>query len=656
MDQLKMHSPDMTQQNIEKIRALFPNCVTESHTPDGSLRLAVDFDLLRQELSGSIVEGPQDRYHLNWPGKRQALLTANAPIAKTLRPCREDSVNFDTTQNLFIEGDNLDALKLLQETYLGQVKMIYIDPPYNTGKDFIYKDNFTSDQAAHELAASERTEEGTRLVANPEGNGRFHSNWLTMITPRLRLARNFLMRDGAIFVSCDEGEQPRLRLIMDEIFGQSNFIADMVWAAGRKNDSRLVSVSHEYIVCYARDSEYLRENKTTWRQRKKGLDEIYSQHDRLNRQHGNDYHAMTKGMKEWYRSLPDSHPSKAHKHYAHVDDRGLYFPDNISWPGGGGPKYEVLHPETQKPVKVPSRGWMTSDPKRMQQWIDENRVHFGDDENSVPCIKSYLKDKELQTPYSVFYQDGRAASKRLRTLMDGDLFDFPKDELVLQELVEMLTGGEDIILDFFAGSSTTAHSIMLQNAIDGANRKFVMVQLNEKITDGSAALKAGFKEISEVSRERIRRAGKKVLEGECHKDWNQDVGFRVLKVDTSNMADIYYSPDAIGQGNLDLLVDNIKPDRTEEDLLFQVLLDWGIDLTLPIRKDTLCGKTVYNVDDGALVACFDRNITEDLLKALAEQAPLRVVFRDDGFATDSFKINAEQMFKQLAPGTDVRAI
>ncbi|MBY7970299.1 site-specific DNA-methyltransferase [Vibrio fluvialis] len=656
MDKLKMHSPDMTQQNIEKIQALFPNCVTESRGANGELKLAIDFDQLKQELSNSIVEGPQERYQLNWPGKREALLTANAPIAKTLRPCREESENFDNTENLFIEGDNLDALKMLQETYLGKVKMIYIDPPYNTGKDFIYKDDFSTELLTHEVESGERTEDGSRLVSNPEGNGRFHSNWLTMIASRLRLARNLLTQDGAIFVSCDEGEQPRLRLIMDEIFGQSNFVADMVWAAGRKNDSRLVSVSHEYIVCYSRDIEYLRAQQITWRQRKKGLDEIYAHHERLKREYGNDFKSITKELRSWYRLLADGHPSKLHKHYNNVDERGIYFAADISWPGGGGPKYNVLHPVTKKPVKIPSRGWMTSDPKRMQEWIDDDRVHFGDDENSVPCIKSYLKDKEQQTPYSVFYQDGRAASKRLRTLMEGDFFDFPKDELVLQEIVEMLTENDDIIVDFFAGSSTTAHSVMLQNAKDGGNRKFFMIQLDERVNEKSAASSAGFNLISDISKERIRRAGAKILEGECHKDWNKDVGFRVLKVDTSNMADVYYSPDQVTQGSLDLLVDNIKPDRTDEDLLFQVLLDWGVDLTLPIKKETIQGKSVCFVDDDALVACFDLRINEALIKELATKEPLRVVFRDDGFESDAVKINAEQIFKQVSPHTEVKAI
>lgn len=657
MDKLKMHSPNLSQDNIARIRELFPNCVTEARDEKtGKLRLAVDFDLLRQELSDHIIEGPQERYRLDWPGKREALALANAPIAKTLRPCREESVDFDTTKNLFIEGDNLEALKLLQENYLGKIKMIYIDPPYNTGKDFIYRDSFASDQVTQEIASGERSEEGARLVANPEGNGRFHSNWLMMITPRLRLAKSLLTHDGAIFVSCDEGEQPRLRLIMDEIFGQSNFVADMVWAAGRKNDSRLISVSHEYIVCYARDSEYLRENGVTWRQRKKGLDEIYAQYERLKRQHGNDYKAMTEGMKEWYRSLADGHPSKAHKHYSNIDRRGVYFAADISWPGGGGPKYEVLHPITERPVKVPARGWMTPDPKKMADWIKDDRVHFGDDENSVPCIKKYLKDSEFQTPYSVFYQDGRAASKRLRALMGGDLFDFPKDELVLQEVIEMMTEGEDIILDFFAGSSTTAHSVMLQNAKDGGNRKFIMVQVDEAVDEKSEAFKAGFKTIPEVSRERIRRAGKKILEGECHPDWNRDVGFRVLKVDTSNMKDVYYRPDELKQSALPAMVDNVKEGRTAEDLLFQVLVDWGVDLTLPIRRETIQGKTVFFVDDNALVACFDKGITEELVKELARHEPLRVVFRDNGFVSDAVKINVEQIFRQLSPITEVKSI
>ena len=655
-----MHSADLTQDNIMKIREIFPGCVSETKDENGKSRYCVDFNQLRQELSEHLEGGGGgERYHLNWPGKRQALLTANTPITKTLRPCRKESVNFDATQNLFIEGDNLEALKLLQETYLGKVKMIYIDPPYNTGNDFIYHDNFASDQHTQEIAVGEKTEEGIRLVSNPEGNGRFHSNWLTMIFPRLRLAKNLLTQDGAIFVSCDEGEQPRLRMMMDEIFGQSNFIADMVWAAGRKNNSRFISVSHEYIVCYVRDLEYLREKKVIWRQHKKGLDDIYAQHNLLKNQYGSDYREITKEMKKWYKSLPDGHPSKYHKQYAHADARGVYFPADLSSPGSGGPKYEVLHPKTKKPVKIPSRGWIAGNPKRMQELIDDDRIHFGDDEKSVPCFKSYLKDGEFQVPYSVFYQDGRAASKRLRALMGGDLFDFPKDELVLQEIIEMVTEDSDIVLDFFAGSSTTAHSVMLQNAIDGGNRKFFLVQIPEATKEKSNARRAGFSDIAEISKERIRRAGMQIFDNSCHANWRKDIGFRVLKVDTSNMAEIFYTPNKTKQGELLSVVNNIKEDRDNpEDLLFQVFVDWGVDLTLPIHSKTIQGKTVFFVNKKPydLIACFDSGITEKLVKELAKHKPLRVVFLDNGFASDAVKINVWQIFLQTSPNTEVKSI
>ena len=655
MDKLKMHSPDITQQNIEKLLELFPNCKTEKQDDEGGLSTGIDFDLLKQELSKNIVEGPQERYQLNWPGKKEALLTANAPIAKTLRPCREESVDFDTTDNLFIEGDNLDALKLLQETYLGKVKMIYIDPPYNTGKDFIYADNFAGSTDEYLQESGQKDDEGNRLVANTDSNGRFHSDWLSMMYSRVRQAKNLLTEDGAIFVSCDEVEQSRLRLLMDEIFGQGNFVADMVWAAGRKNDSRLVSVSHEYIVCYAKNTEYLKEKKIIWRQRKKGLGDIYKEYSRLKKRYKYDFLEITKGMKEWYRSLPDGHPSKAHKHYCNVDSRGVYFASDISWPGGGGPKYEVIHPSTLKPVKIPSRGWTTPDPRKMAAWIDDNKVHFGEDELTVPCLKKYLADSEVQTPYSVFYQDGRSASKRLRGLLGGDMFPFPKDETVIYELMEMLTANSDIVMDFFAGSATTAHAMIKLNAKDKGNRKFIMVQLPEACDDKSTAFKAGYSTIAEISKERIRRAGKKIKE-EDPSAAELDMGFRVLKIDSSNMYDVHYTPDALSKADLFNQVQHIKSDRSSEDLLFQVMLDWGVDLSLPIRKETIEGKEVYFVNEDDLVACFDKGIDEALIKALATKKPLRVVFRDDGFVSDSVKINVEQIFKQLAPATDIKAI
>ena len=415
-------SADIVAGNVAALQGLFPQACSEGR---------IDFEVLKQ-LLGSAVDEREEKYGLNWHGKRRARQIALTPSTGTLLPCPEESVDWDMTQNLMIEGDNLEVLKLLQKSYAGKVKLIYIDPPYNTGKDFVYPDDFRHSIKNYLQLTGQEDSEGKKNSSNNESSGRFHTDWLNMIYPRIKLAQSLLKKDGAIFVSCDETEQARLRLAMDEIFGQENFIADMVWAAGRKNDSRLISVSHEYIVCYARDSGYLSETKVEWRQRKKGLKDIFTEYDRLRQLHGSNYLAMTAGMKSWFKGLADSDPSKAHKHYAHVDFRGPYFPDNISWPGGGGPKYEVLHPKTRKPVSVPSRGWMTSDPEKIKQWIADDRVHFGDNEKSVPCIKSYLRDHELQTPYSVFYRDGRAASKRLRTLMGCDCFDFPKDELVLR--------------------------------------------------------------------------------------------------------------------------------------------------------------------------------------------------------------------------------
>ncbi len=477
-----------------------------------------------------------------------------------------------------------------------------------------------------------------------------------MMSCRLSLAKILFSLDGAILASCNEGDHPRWRVILDEIFAQTNFIADMIWAAGRKNDSRLISISHEYIVCYAKDANNLKEKGIVWRQRKKGLDEIYSQHARLTKQFKDDYASMTQHLKAWYRDLPDGHPSKAHKHYSHVDFRGVYFPDKVSWPGGGGPKYEVLHPKTLKPVKVPSRGWMTSDPKKLNDWIADQRVHFGDDENSVPCIKSYLKDRELQTPYSVFYQDGRAASKRLRSLMGGDYFEFPKDELVLQEIIAMVTSGNDLILDLFAGSGTTAHSVIRQNAEDGGNRMFLMVQLPEQTDEKSEAFKAGYKTIADVGKERIRRAGTKIKEEAGLNGGHLDIGFRVFKIDTSNMKEVYYSPDEQAQGDLLGQIGNIKEDRTSEDLVFSVLLDWGVDIALPIRREVIKSKEVFFVDQNALAACFDVGLNEDFVKELARRKPLRAVFRDASFGSDDVKINVGQIFKLISPETEVRSI
>ena len=466
IERLDLSSMDMTSNRIEALRTVFPEAIH-----DGK----VDFDCLRNAL-GEWIEPEKERFGLTWAGKAQCMKVIQLPSVGTLLPTRDESADFENTGNLIIEGDNLEVLKLLQKSYYGKVKMIYIDPPYNTGNEFIYPDDYKEGLSTYLKYTGQYDERGLKLEANTESSGRYHSKWLSMMYPRLYLARNLLCDSGVIFVSIDETEHPRLRMTMDEIFGEENFVADMVWAAGRKNDSRFISISHEYILCYVRDKSYLTEQKIEWRIRKKGLKEIYAQCDRLKKKYGTDFAKITEVLKDWFRDLPDNHPAKSHKHYNNVDERGVYFPDNISWPGGGGPQYEVLHPVTRKPCTVPSGGWRFTEDEMLRQ-IADNRVHFGEDETTVPCRKSYLSEHETTVPYSVFYQDGRAATNRLRNLLDSDCFPFPKDETLIQELVAMTCDKDALVVDFFAGSGTAAHAVMKQNLEDGGNRKFILVQL-----------------------------------------------------------------------------------------------------------------------------------------------------------------------------------
>lgn len=673
MEKLKMHSPDLTQENIAKIRELFPGCVTEARDDKtGKVRLVVDFDLLRQELSDCLVEGPQERYRLEWPGKKEALLIANSPIAKALRPAPTESVNFETTQNLFIEGDNLDALKLLQETYLGRVKFIYIDPPYNTGNDFVYQDDFSQSTSEFFQKSHQENEQGDRLVANRSSEGRFHSEWLSMLYSRLSIARNLLRPDGIILISIDEKEHANLKKICDEIFGSTNFCGEIVWKNSSKNDQNYISIQHEYFVVYVKDKN---SNPGNWKERKQGLDKIYAAFEEFHRQYGNDWNAIHKAAVKWYKIFPPSEPVSDHKHYSWMDENGVYFPDNIAGPNDGQYVYDVIHPVTKKPCKMPSTGWRY--PKEtMEIRIKQGLVHFGDDHTTVPCNKTYLKNTEYQSLVSMRHVDGRAASNRLKELFGNKVFTNPKDELLLADLLAaMQVGNDDVVLDFFAGSGSTAHAVFELNRKQGSNCKFILVQIAEdlnqtarlatgsakKVTQNAIALMKKLDKpatVAEICKERIRRAGQKVLAGEGHPGWRRDVGFRVFKVDTSNMKDIYYRPDELKQGNLLDLVDNIKPDRTPEDLLFQVMLDWGVDLTLPIRRETVQGKTVFFVNEPPydLIACFDKGVTEELVKELARYEPLRVVFRDSGFATDAVKINAEQIFRQLSPNTEVKSL
>lgn len=624
MQKLKMHSPDMTQEHIARIRELFPNCVTEARGKDGSLRLSVDFDLLRQELSDSIVEGPQERYHLDWPGKREAMLAANAPIAKALRPYREESVDFDTTKNLFIEGDNLDALKLLQETYLGKIKMIYIDPPYNTGNDFIYNDDFAETSEAYLFRSNQKDEAGNRLVANPDSNGRFHSDWLSMMYSRLKLARNLLADDGVIFISCDDNEDGNIKSLCCEIFGIDNFKANISWQKRytRSNNTIDFTTVIEHILVFSKSINF----SVNLLPRTEEADARYSNPD-------NDPRGLWKGASFLNPATPQERP-------------------NLCYP--------ITNPNTHKTQYPTTNAWRRSYDE-YKKLASENRLYWGIDGLSpIPSIKMFLSEARGLTPINFWSHEYAGntdiGTEELKSIFDVKVFNNPKPTSLIKRAIEHSCGQQAIILDFFAGSSTTAHAVMQLNAEDGGNRQFIMVQLPEACDAQSEAAKAGYGTIAEISKERIRRAGKKILEGDCHEGWNRDVGFRVLKVDTSNMADVFYTPDALQQSLLDLTTDNIKPGRTPEDLLFQVLLDWGVELTLPIRKESIQGKTVFFVDDNALVACFDRGIDEALVRELAACAPLRVVFRDNGFVSDAVKINVEQIFRQLSPGTEVRCL
>jgi adenine-specific DNA-methyltransferase len=636
MEKLKMHSPNLTEGNIDRIRELFPACVTEAHDEHGTLKLSVDFDQLKQELSDSIVEGPQERYHLNWPGKREALLTANAPIAKTLRPCREESVDFDTTKNLFIEGDNLDALKLLQETYLGKVKMIYIDPPYNTGNDFIYEDDFAENADEFLLRSNQKDEEGNRLIANTESNGRFHSDWLSMIYPRLKLARNLLRDDGVIFISIDDGEVHNLRKVCDEILGEQNFLANIVWQKkyAATNDAKGFSNLHDHIIVYQKSILFDRL--------------LLPRTDEQNKPYKND----------------------------EVDGRGLWRSDNLLVKSfSQSAVYPIINPNTGEEFLPPQGSCWRASRGTMDVWLKENRIFFGKDGTGAPQLKRYLNEVQqgrVPNTWWTFQEVGHndAANKELKALFNSKApFDTPKPvSLIKQMLMVSVKKTDDIILDFFAGSSTTAHAVMQLNAEDGGNRKFIMVQLPELCNEQSEAFKAGYKTIAEISKERIRRAGKKIKDEREQTASGQgvlqyaptsiDTGFRVLKIDSSNMAEVYYTPDAVKQEELFNAVDNIKPDRTPEDLLFQILLDLSVDLSLPIRKELIQGKTVFFVNQPPydLIACFDTGVSEELVKELAQHKPLRVVFRDTGFTTDTVKINVDQIFRQLSPGTEVKSI
>ena len=660
MEHMKFETPDLVQGNIEKIEALFPNCVTETRGEDGKLKKAINFELLRQLLSGDVVEG-DEAYEFTWVGKKAAIVEANKPIRKTLRPCPEESVGWDTTENLYIEGDNLEVLKLLQESYLGKVKMIYIDPPYNTGNDFIYRDDFAMKSSEYEEQLGIFDEEtGERLFKNTDSNGRFHSDWCSMIYSRLMLARNMLSADGIIFISIDDAEVENLKKISDEVFGEHNFVACLVYDKNRKNDAKYFSVGHEYMLVYFKNKATINELGIILRAPKAGVDEVKSEFNRLRRLYKDDWEKVNDGLKKLYSSWPEDDERRQLARYTRVDDRGPYRDDgNISWPGGGGPRYEVIHPVTGKPCKIPSRGWVYPTLDRMQEEIANGRVVFGPDETTTPRIRTNLFEQDTKVMRSVMFSYAQTATQEFNQLFENvRVFENPKATSDIKKIIEYYTFGDKdaIIMDFFSGSGTTAHALMQVNAEDAGNRKYILVQIPEECDEKTPAYKAGYKTICDVGKERIRRAGMKIKEESPLTTQDLDIGFRVFKLDDSNMTDVYYSADEYDQGMLKDMESNVKPDRTDLDLLFGCLLEWGLPLSLPYKSETIEGCTVHTYNDGDLIACFDENVPDSVIKAIARRQPLRAVFRDSSFASSPAKINVEEIFKMLAPDTRVKVI
>lgn len=615
MDKMKFETSDITTENIEKIAALFPNCVTEMRGEDGQVKHGINFEMLRQMLSPDVVDG-DECYEFTWVGKKASIVEANKPIRKTLRPCIEESKNWDTTENLYIEGDNLEVLKLLQEAYLGKVKMIYIDPPYNTGNDFIYADDFMRSQEEENEQMGMFDEDENRLFKNTDTNGRFHSDWCSMMYSRLMLARNLLSDDGVIFISIDDNEQENLKKICNDVLGEKNFIAQVIWerAYAPVNLKKHFSESHDYIICYAQNIEIVKCN---------GLPR--------NLEADNRY------------SNPDNDP------------RGVWKSDNLSvGPAIEEKVYEIITPSGRKVLPPNGRCWCYTK-ERFEEMVKENRIWFGKDGNNVPSIKRFLTEvKHCVTPLTIWkYSEvghSQDAKQKLKKLFDGkSFFDYPKSVELIKRCLQLYSDKNSIILDFFSGSATTAHAVMQLNAEDGGHRKFIMVQLPEPCDEKSEAYKAGYKNICEIGKERIRRAGEKIKTDNPLTTQDLDVGFRVLKLDDSNMKDVYYAAGDYTQDTLAGMVSNIKEDRTDLDLLFGCLLDWGLPLSLPYTSEQIDGCTVHIYNDGDLMACFDNNIPESVVKAIAKRKPLRAVFRDAGFADSPAKINVFEIFKLYMP-------
>lgn len=662
MDKLKMHTPDLAEENYKKLAALFPDAVTETKDENGNTVRAIDKDVLMQEINAKVVDDGQERYQFTWPDKRKAVVLANAPIAKTLRFEKEKSVGSDgnpsgtDSENIYIEGDNLDALKLLQETYLGKVKMIYIDPPYNTGNDFIYEDDFSQKASDYADNSGQTDEEGNRLVQNSESNGRFHTDWLNMLYPRLRLAKGLLSNDGVVFISIDNCEFENLTKICNEVFGAGNFVDCITWNTRvPKNDNNGLGNIHQYVLVYVKDKTINRQ----FTMQKDGLDDVFDLLDKLKKNNVPIPEAEDELKKLYKKKGYD----RGITLYNSLDEN--YQPwgkINMSWPNSDtfGPTYDVLHPATHKPTKKPDRGWRwnkeTFDShldyahtiKRYDGSYVCGDIWFAKDENTQPSSIKYLRDvaKMLLRTVISLKSDGGV---ELENLFGGkSYFSNPKPTSLIELLIDSIDEHNAIFMDFFSGSATTAHAIMHLNALDGGHRQYIMVQLPEQTDAKSEAYKAGYKTICDIGEERIRRAGKKIKE-ETGADI--DYGFRCFRVDSSNMKDVYYKPSDVKQAELDLFTDNIKEDRTPEDLLIQVMLDLGVLLSSKVEEKEIAGKKVFSVADGYLIACFDRDVTDDVVTAIARKHPFYAVFRDSSFSSDSVAANFEQIFDTYSPQT-----
>ena len=656
MEKLRMTSPDLTEVNIEKIAELFPGVVTESVDEAGNPKKAIDFDALRQELSDHIVEGPQERYQLDWPGKREAAFAANAPIAKTLRPVRQESVDFDSTKNLFIEGDNLDALKLLQEAYLGKVKLIYIDPPYNTGGDFIYDDDFAESTTDYLERSGQADANGAKLVANTEANGRFHSDWLSMMYPRLKLARNLLADDGVICVSIDDNELVNLTKMLNEIFGEANHVNTFVWVSnlkGRQIGGSGAAGTKEYIVCFSRKLEQVGAFRASGTTLKKMMPLVYKGFNYAVQEDEYGPYVLKNELYNTNSAFNEvTRPNLVFDIYYNPDSRDVktesissthvhagYVKISPKQNNNGKNLYHAFRWSTNKVESEPHNLAFVESPGGWKVFTKVRDVES-------TAVKDLIMD--------ISTNDGSTDVKQIG--LDEKLFDYPKPVALIRLICEITTAADSIVLDFFAGSGTTAQAVVEQNAADGGSRKFIMVQLDEVPDPKSAAAESGYTSIASLSRERIRRAGQSVVEQAGLNGDDLDVGFRSLKVDTTNMLDALRSPDETDQLKLNELSGSVKSDRSGEDLVFQVLLEWGLELTMPINVEEAEGREVFVIEGGALIACFDTAITPELVRTIAKREPLRAVFRDSGFASDAARINAEQIFREVSPSTDVKAI